>query len=663
MPFDIRAFTNCDDATIVWRPDTFVPGCRGFALMRETRAQDGTVGAETPIDTWMGFENEKWKDGDHKPSTQWPVQRYIWTDYEARSFYEVRYRVIPVVKVGNALKPDATKASAQTPWCRVATNQTPGFEAYFNRGIVPAQWMARTLQNAPDGESPTVYLKDLLTNVKSDGVSKTRVFLGGALRTEMLALLAEVKAKGYKVYAALYELNDPELIPAMEAVGKKFSLILASGAYKAANKKKGTPAEPDENEAVRKQLEKNKKINIYDRIVGSPHFAHHKFMAICDANDKPLMVWTGSTNTTITGLCTQVNNGVLIRSPEIAACYKNQWDLLKKAGDQYPTWLLADDTTPTRQTITTPNGKVDVTAWQAPTNGLVDLNDAKRLIRGARQGVLFLMFNPGPNNTLLNEIIGLDADKLFIHGVANQDPGGNKKPVLALVDRGTPLHPNPEVVLRAEIDGAIEPLLKEARYNSVMIHSKVVVIDPFGAHPVVMTGSHNLGPKASGQNDDNLVIIENAPGLAAEYAVNIMGVYGHYKWRYNQSLNKNGAGGKAAKPAAAGKAAKPAAGAGKAWHGMYDDDQWQHNYMAGDRLREIDFWFGKDTTPIPDMTVHGPAGGTAAGTALADSGIAAGALTPTPAAKRKRRLDATRKLFSKSVNGAKKAPGKPRKPR
>ena len=48
--------------------------------------------------------------------------------------------------------------------------------------------------------------------------------------------------------------------------------------------------------------------------------------------------------------------------------------------------------------------------------------------------------------------------------------------------------------------------------SMVNIHSKVIVIDPFGQHPVLMTGSHNLGYKASTENDDNLVIIEgNAP--------------------------------------------------------------------------------------------------------------------------------------------------------
>jgi len=30
-----------------------------------------------------------------------------------------------------------------------------------------------------------------------------------------------------------------------------------------------------------------------------------------------------------------------------------------------------------------------------------------------------------------------------------------------------------------------------------------------------------------------MVIIENASGLATEYAVYIMNVYGHYKWMFN----------------------------------------------------------------------------------------------------------------------------------
>jgi hypothetical protein len=56
MPFEIRVFTNVDDATVVWRPDTFVPGCRGFALMDAAAAADRMPNAcsKRPPDAFEG---------------------------------------------------------------------------------------------------------------------------------------------------------------------------------------------------------------------------------------------------------------------------------------------------------------------------------------------------------------------------------------------------------------------------------------------------------------------------------------------------------------------------------------------------------------------------------------------------------------------------------
>ena len=106
-----------------------------------------------------------------------------------------------------------------------------------------------------------------------------------------------------------------------------------------------------------------------------------------------------------------------------------------------------------------------------------------------------------------------------------------------------------------------------------MVHSKVIVVDPFGAHPVVMTGSHNMGPRASGFNDDNLVIIENDPELAAAYAVNIMGIYNQYKWRFWREQEA--------------QAGKP-----ENWDGLQDNDTWQDAYLSGPKLDELRFWLG-----------------------------------------------------------------------
>jgi phosphatidylserine/phosphatidylglycerophosphate/cardiolipin synthase-like enzyme len=106
-----------------------------------------------------------------------------------------------------------------------------------------------------------------------------------------------------------------------------------------------------------------------------------------------------------------------------------------------------------------------------------------------------------------------------------------------------------------------------------MVHSKVVLVDPFGKHPVVLTGSHNLGPKASGKNDENLLVIRDAPGLAAAYAANVMAIYNQYRWRFRRQTQPKS----------------------RRWEGLEDGDRWQKGYLkpGSVALREIEFWVGE----------------------------------------------------------------------
>lgn len=557
MAIEIRAYVNSDSATVVWRTDARIPGCLGFALHRRATDAQGTV-TETVLENRIGFAGDpNAKPGSHESSELWPIQRFIWSDYAAAGAGTVSYRAVARTGTPGKLA-DGVASDWSTP-CSVGTGKTPGFSAYFNRGMIASQWVARAL--AGQGGAPAAALKQSI----ADPANVLRHDLGGVLRTAMLDLLAKSNAAGETVYMALYELNDPELLTAMQAYGKRCNLLLGSGAFKSPSK--------DENADIRQQLKAAGKINVYDRIVGGKHFAHNKFVVFCDAHGTPQRVWTGSTNWTVTGLCTQVNNGILVESPPLAAAYLARWNTLKAAGSGYPPEVAQQGTTPAHATL----GQSPVTAWNAPVLNLVDLADARRLIQGARQGVLFLFFNPGPKGTLLNDVLALSQDNLFVHGVVNQDPGG-KTPILTLHDRGTPIDAAPEAVVPTPIANQMQSWFgNEYRGNMVMIHSKVVLIDPFGPHPVLMTGSHNLGPKASGFNDDNLLIVENAPGLAAEYAVNLLGVFDHYKFRASQ---------RAAAPAKGAKAgATP-------YKGLTGDDTWQDGYYQAARKREIDFWFG-----------------------------------------------------------------------
>ncbi|GGA38649.1 hypothetical protein GCM10010981_29870 [Dyella nitratireducens] len=578
MSIQIRAYANADSSTVVWRVDKPIAGCLGFALHR--RSAGG--GNDVVIENRIGFQGDpQAAPGEHKSSDVWPIQRMIWSDYTAAGAGKVQYRV--VAKIG---KPNALKDGVASDWCdavEVGTGKTDGFKAYFNRGIVPAQYMARTGQAITHGKPQ---------DIEKPG-NPVREELGGVLLSALTGLLKESNANGETIYAALYELNDVELIDGLEAFGKRGHLLLGSGAYN--TKKKIT----DENAKVRKDLKSSKKIAVYDRLVTSPHFAHNKFVVFCDKHQQPVRVWTGSTNWTVTGLCTQVNNGILVESPELANAYLARWQALVQAKNAYPPSLAQQGSTPAHATVGA--SKAPTTAWNVPCEKLVDLADARRLIQGARQGVLFLFFNPGKKGTLLNDILALNQDNLYIHGVVNQDPGGKKAPLLTLHEHGDKIDADPEATLPTNINQYLSPWFdKDPPGPMVMIHSKVVVVDPFGSHPVVMTGSHNMGPKASQENDDNLLIIENAPGLAQEYAVNIMGVFDHYKFRQQHHVSATAAKAKSGSP----KASK--------WGGLQSDPSWQDAYFEAAHQRELAFWFGEFRSATPGtatarMLQHGHA--------------------------------------------------------
>lgn len=356
-------------------------------------------------------------------------------------------------------------------------------------------------------------------------------------------MLASAEKEKRHIYAALYELDDEELESALEKFAKRAHVVLANGSVK----KKGE----DENSDARNRL--NGKIDLHNRMISPRALGHNKFLVICDSNEKPRWVWTGSQNWTKTGLCTQANNSVLIDDFKIANEFRAQWDLLKNGGDSTPEDLKDSNSKPRDQKV----GDIPLRLWFTPTVGQVDLKEARKIIENAKQAILFLMFNPGPKDTLLNEIIttaraGTTEKRLYIRGAINQDPSTEKDNV-ELFDESNSQKADYEVVLPAEIDEATQWFARELRKlprTHAMVHSKVVLIDPFSDHPLVLTGSHNLGPKASGTNDENLLIIRDAPGLAPAYATNIMAIYNQYRWRFRRHI-------------------QPEA---KRWNGLQDDD-------------------------------------------------------------------------------------------
>jgi phosphatidylserine/phosphatidylglycerophosphate/cardiolipin synthase-like enzyme len=589
MSIDLKVYDNGDHTCLVWLPDDEKPiaNCRGFTISRLLKTDGKAAPQQSYLHGFVGFSDADQLD----PSAPWkfPLQRYMWWDYGIAPGNVVQYSVVPVVgpdKDHLSLANDL--ASALTPPMTITGQASAHIAAYFNKGIVSAQWVSRTLKTL--GKKPN------LNALISTPNNPLRNALSGLLRPQLLAILDEVKANNGEIYAALYELNDPELIQKLTALGQKCHLILANGAFK--------PPTNDENAKVRAQL--RGKVDLHDRMVAQGHFAHNKFVVVCDSAGKPQRVLSGSTNWTSTGLCTQANNSIIVDDAGVAADFLNEWNLLKAAGNAYPPSLLQANST--SKSFALDGGTV--IQWFAPTGGGQDLDYARQLINGAQQGILFLFFNPGvfePDDkpeqwTLLQNIL-VRHEKgtpnynpaLYIHGVVNQeiagltteDPNQNKSkkhaaldatnsPPVTLYDSGkNPPHPiSYGSIVPKAIKDTFHDWLNEVMNQGVHVHSKVIVVDPFGEKPVVMTGSHNLGHKASTQNDDNLMIVEGNAPLAAAYAINIIAIYQTYRW--NTYVDQH--------------AANP-----QVWHGPIDNATWQDSYLAedGPELAEIKFWLGE----------------------------------------------------------------------
>jgi phosphatidylserine/phosphatidylglycerophosphate/cardiolipin synthase-like enzyme len=121
-----------------------------------------------------------------------------------------------------------------------------------------------------------------------------------------------------------------------------------------------------------------------------------------------------------------------------------------------------------------------------------------------------------------------------------------------------------------------------------VIHDKILVIDPFTDDSVVVTGSHNLGFKASYSNDENMVVVQRDREVAEAYAAHVLDVYEHYRWRWKlqqpirDAFQELKAANPKAKAAELWKQAVEDVGPTvikKAWHNLVPDDSWQDFYV------------------------------------------------------------------------------------
>ena len=590
------AFANNDLATIAWsygkRPD----GCMGFALYRIDNK-----GNETPLPSHAVFKGDAIKAGN--TTEQFPIQKFYWKDPYARLVAEktgnrkFRYKVVPLEGMPHHLKPMAHLPSIITNEVVISSEMSLGVNAIFNRGLISTQRVSRAFNGKPS--------KGKLIPRISNENDKLRASLSGDMPETLTGFVDRAKASG-KIYAALYELGDEELIMKLEGLGKRLEIVLSNSV----GEDKATKEKVDANQSARDRLLKTAgKQQKYDRIMPSNHIGHNKFLVYVDKNGTAQACLFGSTNWTPTGLCAQTNNTIVVEDTKLAARYLTYWKQLAadtKAANGDPKLLQGAalrkfDSTGKDLSF---SGGTSMASWFSPNTPKQrsskpknekrpgDMDALVKCIDGAQHAILFLAFYPGTpsianwsaaalkkNKTLFVRgcVTNKSASEGFYYELKGMTPPKKKK------GEKKPVKQDPRVVGADAFNGDVVPKgwTKEIlNAGFAIIHDKIMVIDPFSDKCVVATGSHNLGHKASFNNDENFVIIEGNKKLAVAYASHVLDVYDHFSWRVSVKA-------KGQKNADQSLASTP-----DEWLDKYFDDNGEI------RVAQLKFWM-QATAPTP----------------------------------------------------------------
>lgn len=518
---------------------------------------------QVPLPSWVGFKGGSNQGWQPQTTEHWPIQKFSWKDLTAKPGGFYQYTVTPMVGTTDALEPSGDSSVVSNP-VHLSSDRGDS-EAVFNRGILSTQFVSHQFPAGPDGKPDFRKLKD---RIDQPG-DPLRGGLAGDFLTAVPSLLNLAKSTGGQVYAALYELSDTALEEML--IGCPFVHLILSN----------TGTDDGENSPARQALHESS-TDVTDRMLADGHIGHNKFMIYVDAKGQPTAVLTGSTNWTATGLCTQSNNCIVIQSPELASTYLDYWKRLKEDGSAQGPAFRQGNNTP--HDLTLDQGRTMIRLWFSPNTqqktkpagGTAatpsDMADVFSAMQGAKQAILFLAFQPGTPSIIDQAATcqGANPD-LYVRG-AITDPNAVNQYETDLYHRSG-VKPDGKVVAASAIDqfGYWEKELLKLPGAHAIIHDKIVVIDPFSSDCVVITGSHNLGFKASYSNDENLLLIRGSSALSESYATHVLDVYDHYRWRYK--LQQDGA---------------------QAWNGLGTDDSWQDKYFSptSDAGKEFRFWFG-----------------------------------------------------------------------
>lgn len=475
----------------------------GFAIQRKD-IQENEV-------TWMrgmkAFTDTNPMDGlgANYSSREHPFQSFQWADYSVKPGRQYSYKIIAMRGTPTQLTESETVSLSIT----TEDEQDGKHAIFFNRGAAASQEYARRFQNKrPDEVGPAAF------NWLSRGlIESIRDFLELA------------KDETYSIAAALYEFNYPDVLEYLKEAKQRGAKVKV--VYHA--------AEDETKEHSEEAIDEANIKSICEERANTLNLQHNKFFVLLK-NEKPVQVLTGSTNISLNGIFGHSNLTHIVRDTKVAEAYYEYWKQLKadKPGPEMKDWADAENPAPPEE-----DNYPDIFPVFSPHRGLSILKWYAELADTATEG-LFMTFPFGINK----EFISVYEKEDKVLRMALLDKKGNNDTAKANVDRVRRLV-NCVVAVGNNIRiNSFDRWLKETRSiisspRVPYIHTKYMLVDPLGPHPIVVTGSANFSDNSTHTNDENMLVIRNDKRVADIYLGEFMRLYSHYAFRESLTFKPN----------------------------------------------------------------------------------------------------------------------------
>jgi phosphatidylserine/phosphatidylglycerophosphate/cardiolipin synthase-like enzyme len=274
--------------------------------------------------------------------------------------------------------------------------------------------------------------------------------------------------------------------------------------------------------------------------------------------EEPVGLYTGSTNMSLGGVTGQTNVGHWVKSPDVAAKFRDYWHLLAED----PGSAKGDDRSTSNKKKKAHRDRVE--ALSAAPASIGEIPEGVTTVFSPRSGLDVLdlyvkLVDEATNVSCVTLAFGVN--EMFKEQLKDDTPNSNLVfMLLEKKDEPNKRSKKPFVVINASNNvykawGAFlrDPIYQWAKetnnrylkFNSHVsyVHSKFLLMDPLGAEPIVVTGSANFSAASTNANDENMLIIKGSRRVADIYFTEFNRLFNHYYFRaVHESRNGNGTG-------------------------------------------------------------------------------------------------------------------------